>query len=263
MDNLESSQQIVDRLLDPKCERTDKYIAREVKEAYIIYVLEKNWRRICGDNLAKNCCLHKIENNTLTIRTASSVWANHLLMMKNLFLQKINSFLLGKVIIRDLKFYSGGVIKQYEARQLQKQEPEEKPVYNKCIKCGLIIKSEDNLCTVCKREEREILSSKIAELLKIQPWINYEDCLNYYKCDKILFTAVKDRVKNTYFEKVRLGYAAKNDRLLAVMFLTGRKPEEIDENIYNNSLEYLRRDQSVPASRVGLYGKKQRYYSNF
>lgn len=262
MDNLESSQKIVDRLLDPQCERTNKYIAREVKDAYIIYVLEKNWRNICGENLARHCCLHKIEKNTLTIRTASSVWANHLLMMKNLFLQKINSFLLGKLIIKDLKFYSGGVIKRYEEKNSAKQEPKEQAVYNKCSCCGLIIKSEDNLCTVCKREAKEILSSKIAELLKIQPWITYDDCLNYYKCDKILFTAVKDRVKNTYFEKVRLGYAAKNDCLLAVMFLTGKKPEEIDEKIYSNSLEYLRRDQSVPASRIGLYGKKQRNYSN-
>lgn len=257
MENLEQADKIVKRLLDPKYERTNKYIAKSIKNAYIVHVLEKNWRSICGENLEKHCCIHKIEKNTLIIRTDSSVWANHLMMMKALFMQKINAFLLGSVIIKDLKFYSGGAIKRYEAKNNQQTDTAEKDVYNTCIKCGIVIRSADNLCSVCKRREKEILSSKIAELLKIQPWLNYDDCLNYYKCDKILFTAVKDSVKNIYFEKVRLGHATKSDCLLAVMFLTGKKPDDIDEKIYNNTLEYLRRDQSVPAPRFRLYGKKQ------
>lgn len=257
MENFEQADKIVKRLLDPKYERTNKYIAKSVKNAYIVHILENNWRSICGENLAKHCCIHKIEKNTLVIRTDSSVWANHLMMMKSLFMQKINAFLLGSVIIKDLKFYSGGSIRRYEARIAQQPKALDKDVYNTCSKCGISIRSEENICSVCKRREKEILSSKIAELLKIQPWLTYDDCLNYYKCDKILFTAIKDSVKNIYFEKVRLGHAAKSDCLLAVMFLTGKQPEDIDEKIYNNTLEYLRRDQSVPAPRFRLYGKKQ------
>lgn len=258
MENFEQADKIVKRLLDPKYERTNKYIAKSVKNAYVVHVLEQNWRSICGENLARHCCIHKIEKNTLVICTDSSVWANHLMMMKQLFMQKINAFLLGSVIIKDLKFYSGGSIKRYEKAEIKQQTSvDEQDTYHTCVKCGIVIRSEDNICSVCKRREKEILSSRIAELLKIQPWLTYDDCLNYYKCDKILFTAVKDSVKNIYFEKVRLGYAAKSDCLLAVMFLTGKQPEEIDDKTYNNTLEYLRRDQSVPAPRFRLYGKKQ------
>lgn len=257
MENLEQAEKIVKRLLDPKYERTNKYIARNVKNAYIEHLLEKNWHSICGANLEKHCCVHKIEKNLLIIRTDSSVWANHLMMMKELFLQKINAFLLGAVIIKDLRFYSGGTIKRYEARVSRSEAEPERGHLHECAECGVITRAEGSLCLVCSRKAKELLSAKIAELLKIQPWLQYEDCLNYYKCDKILFTAVKDSVKNTYFEKVRLGYASKSDCLLAVMFLTGHRPEDIDEKTYNNTLEYLRRDQSVPAPRFRLYGKKQ------
>lgn len=256
MDNLEQTEKIVRRLFDPKYERTNKYIAREVKNAYVQHVLESNWRNICGEHLEKHCCIHKIEKNTLIIRTASSVWANHLLLMKNLFLQKINAFLLGSVIIKDLKFYSGGQIKRYQT--IQQKETEQPEIFSSCRMCGVPVRGKEDLCSVCAREQREKLGSRIAELLVIQPWLSYEECLDYCKCDRILFTAVRDRVQNKYFEKVRLGSAGKSDCLLAVMFLTGRKPEEIDKKLYANTLEYLRRDQSVPASGLRLHGKKQR-----
>lgn len=255
-ENLEQAQKVVRRLFDPKYERTDKYVAREIKNAYVQHVLESNWRSICGEHLEKHCCVHKIEKNTLIIRTASSVWANHLLMMKNLFLQKINAFLLGSVIIKDLKFYSGGQIKHYEAvKKATEDEPEK---IGSCRICGVPVYGGSSLCSVCERQQREQQGDMIAELLRIQPWLTYEECKDYCKCDKILFTAVRDRVRNGYFEKVRLGSAGKSDCLLAVMFLTGKKPEEIDEKTYANTLEYLRRDQSVPAPGFRLYGKKQR-----
>lgn len=112
------------------------------------------------------------------------------------------------------------------------------------------------MCSVCNREHRELERKRIAELLRIEPWLSYEDCLAYYPCDKILFTAVKDNLQNYYFERVRKGFANEKDSLLAVLFLTGRQPQDIDDKLYNNALEYLRRDQSVSAFGGRLYGKK-------
>ena len=34
-----------------------------------------------------------------------------------------------------------------------------------------------DMCSICEREQREELRSKLAELLRIQPWLKYEDCL--------------------------------------------------------------------------------------
>ncbi len=261
MEVLESSEKIIGRLLDPGCERTDKFVARAVKNAYLEHLLQANWRGICGENLANHCCIHKLEKDVLTVRTESSVWANHLLMMKNLFLQKINMFLLNRLIIKDLRFYSGGVIDRYESRIRTENEPQTE--ISTCRKCGVTVRDSSSLCSVCRREEKAELGKKIAELVKIQPWLTYEECLKYCKCDRILFTAVKDNVKNIYFEKVRLGHASKSDCLMAVMFLTGKRPEEIEEKTYANTLEFLRRDQSVSTPGIRLYGKKQRNHSNF
>ncbi|MBR5589890.1 MAG: hypothetical protein IKW41_07015, partial [Phascolarctobacterium sp.] len=125
-----------------------------------------------------------------------------------------------------------------------------------CLKCGIIVQSDSNLCDVCAREEKNLLMSKIAELLNVQPWMKYEECTKYFKCDRILFNRVKDSLKNTYFEKVRLNSADEKDCLMAVMFLTGKEPGEIDEKIYENGLAHLRRNQSVFTPGIRLHGKK-------
>ena len=114
-----------------------------------------------------------------------------------------------------------------------------------------------DICSICEREQREELRSKLAELLRIQPWLKYEDCLAYYKCDKILFTAVKENLQSYYFERVRCGFADKKESLLAVMFLLEKQPEDITLALYENALTYLRRDQGVSAFGSRLHGKKQ------
>ncbi len=230
---------------------------QQVQSKYALYLLQSNWQEICGEHLAKNCCVHKLEGNELVIRTTNSMLANELFMMKDLFLQKINAYLAGKAIIKKLSFQAGGSIETYAKRVKEEAALAVAPVYDKiCPKCGVIIQSQDELCDVCKRAAKNELSSKIYELLKLQPWLDYENCLTYYKCDKILFTAVKDRIKNFYFERVRLGHADDNEKYIAVMLLTGKQPAEIDTKAYQNALEYLRREQYVPTSGFRLHGKK-------
>ena len=98
---------------------------------------------------------------------------------------------------------------------------------------------------------------EVSKALRIQPWLKYEDCLAYYKCDKILFTAVKENLQSYYFERVRCGFADKKESLLAVMFLLEKQPEDITLALYENALTYLRRDQGVSAFGSRLHGKKQ------
>lgn len=255
-ENLVPAGEIIRKVFDPRYNSRKCSIAPEVKYMYLQHFLSDRWEEICGSNLAKNCSVLKLEGSVLYVRTASSMLASELYIMKNLFLQKINGYLLGSVIVKDIHFVSGGQIKKGK----KKQQPEtavQKYEYAVCPRCGAKMSAGLNICTVCSREEKEKLKADIAELLRLQPWLSYENCLNYYQCDKILFTAVKDGLKNTYFEKVRLGYADSKDSLMAVMLLTGRSPAELDERAYDNALEYLRRDHSVPASWSRLHGKKQ------
>lgn len=262
-EKMEQPEQIIDNLFATgyKDRKTGRQIKLpEVKQNYALYLLRSRWQEICGEHLAKNCCIHKLEGNELVIRTANSLLANELFMMKDLFLQKINAFLLGKVIIKRLSFQAGANIETYKPRSLAEVEeavPEPKNFTKSCPNCGVIIQSDDELCDVCKRAAKNELIGNIYELLSIQPWLDYKNCLNYYKCDKIIFTAVKDCIRNQYFERVRLGFADDKDKYMAVMLLTGKQPAEIDEKTYFNALEYLRREHYVSTRRVGLYGKKQ------
>ena len=230
-----------------------------VKQKYAEYLLARNWTKILGEHLAKFCCVHKIEGTELVIYTANSILANELFMMKDLLLQKINSCLAEKLVIKKVIFQVNSKIKQYEQLKITESEllKGEQKIYTKpCVKCGVIVQSDNEMCDVCTREEKNILKYKIAELLKVQPWLKFEECQAYYQCDKLLFNAVKDSLQNTYFERVRLDTADAFDCQMAVMFLTGKAPEEITDKIYENSLAYLRRNKSVLTSRIGLHGKK-------
>ena len=254
--NIKLPGEIIDKLFTSGS-REEKGKSVFVKQKYAEYVLNRNWVEICGERLAKYCCVHKVEGNEVVIHTENSILANELFMMKDLLLQKINSYLPEKIVIKKISFQASSKIKQYQKPEANDEAASEAKKYTKsCAKCGVIVQSDNALCDVCTREEKEILKFKIAELLKVQPWLKYEDCGKYFSCDRILFDAVKDSLQNAYFERVRLDTADEFDCHMAVMFLTGKSPEEIDDKIFENSLAYLRRNQNVSTPWFRLYGKK-------
>ena len=256
-DKLEPADEVIKRLFDPRYSYKRVYIPKEVKLAYLQHFLDSRWTEIVGENLARSCSIEKIDGSDLYIRTANSMLANELYMMQQLFLQKINAYLLGRLVIKKAYFHTGS----YHTKKQKQQEADETeniPLveYIKCPVCGSRMQKGLAMCSICERSQREELRQKMAELLRIQPWLSYENCLAYYKCDKILFTAVKVSLKNYYFERVRCGFANKKESLLAVLFLWEKPPEEITPAMYDNAIEYLRRDQSVSAFGSRLHGKK-------
>ncbi|MGM9570309.1 MAG: DUF721 domain-containing protein, partial [Phascolarctobacterium sp.] len=194
---LTSADAIIKHLFDPRY--PNKFIPLQGKYLYLQHYLQVHWVEICGLNLAKRCSVEKLTSEELYIRTANSLLANELFMMQGLFLQKINAYLLGALVIKKLYFHTGSYYRKVErAQRLQ----EDKPFvveYTTCPKCGARMEKGMAMCSVCDRQERAQLRQYLAELLRIQPWLTYEDCKAYYKCDKILFTAVKDNLKNYYF----------------------------------------------------------------
>lgn len=249
-DKLEAADEVVKRLFDPRYSYKKAYIPLELKYAYLQHYLESKWTEIVGKNLARSCSIEKIVGNELYIRTASSLLANELYMMQSLFLQKINAFLLGRLIIKKVYFHTGGFIRRQQAKkQAEEQAQLPKPEYTRCPRCGARMEKGPAMCSICEREERDRLRGNITELLRIQPWLSYEECQAFYKCDRILFNAVRDGLKGYYFEKVRQGFATKKDELMAVLFLSEKQPEEITTKIYENTLAYLRRDAPMQRFR--------------
>ena len=253
-EQLSSADAIIRHLFDPRY--NNKYIPLQGKYLYLQHYLNRNWQDICGINLAKRCRVEKLVGSELYIRTSNSMLANELYMMQSLFLQKINAYLLGTLIIKKLYFHTGAFFNKQEREQKPQEAVLLKFEYTTCPKCGAKMLKGLTICSVCDRQARNELRHYLAELLRIQPWLTYEDCKAYYKCDKILFTAVKDNLKNYYFEKVRQRYADKKEEILAVLLLTEKKPEELTPALFENALTYLRRDQSVLAFGSGLHGKK-------
>ena len=245
-DKLESAEEVVKRLFDPRYTYKKAYIPLELKYAYLQHYLESKWTEIVGANLARSCSIEKIVGNELYIRTASSLLANELYMMQALFLQKINAFLLGRVVIKKVYFHTGGFIRRQQAKA-KAEELAAQPAmeYTKCPQCGARMEKGLSMCSICEREERNQLRSNITELLRIQPWLSYAECQAFYKCSPMLFNSVRDGLKGYYYERVRQGYATKKDELLAVLFLTEKHPEKITTALYENSLAYLRKDDIV------------------
>lgn len=66
---------------------------KEERDTYTVFYLQSKWKSICGENVARHSKPVKLENKVLYINTDSSVWSNHLLLMKKQFLKNINGAL--------------------------------------------------------------------------------------------------------------------------------------------------------------------------
>lgn len=259
MEKLLSTDSIIQKLFDPRVKRYKVFVDENHKQSYQMIPLEakikylenylqEHWAEICGEHLGKNCAIEKLQEDCLIICTSSSLLANELFMMKNLLLQKINRFLAGNIVIKELKFHSGSINK-HKNYAPEKEEAKELKIVH-CPKCGAKMLSDNQLCNVCDRENRQELQRKLIELIKVQPWLQYKECQQYLPCSLIAFNDAKEILQNYYYEKVRLNTADELECYMAVMLLTGKSAEVLDTTTYENSLVYLRRNQDVSASRV-------------
>lgn len=253
---ISGTNDILKSLFDPKVK--NKNIPYSAKKQFLLYYLEAHWEEICGELVAKSSSPIKFENNDLTVVVNNSMFASELFMMRSMFLAKINKFLNGLVAVKNVYFKAGSLKKKIVSTRNEEIDLEI-PIGN-CPICGCKMDARFSLCSCCEREEKEKLRHSIYELLMLQPWLEYNDCKTYLNCDKILFTSVKDNLKNRYFRDVCLDIADEEGKLMAVMLLTGKSFEEMNDRIFNNALAYIKsftegyKDVSASGSR--LHGKK-------
>lgn len=118
----------------------------------------------------------------------------------------------------------------------------------KCHECGVPIPKTEVLCTACLRKQKLKLSEKLIELIYAAPWLSYDECINYVKCDKILFDEVKNDIKFKIYQKVADGHADHNDNVRAALIYSGVAPENLDDERIEEIVKRLRRKKSVPSS---------------
>lgn len=81
---------------------------QEGRNKYFIFSMQSKWEQICGANVAKHSKPVRLERKVLYINTDSSVWANHLLMMKQQFINNINRVMTNDPV-KDIKFFTGSI----------------------------------------------------------------------------------------------------------------------------------------------------------
>lgn len=274
MERTEKVEQILERYFDPRESFKDRdnrpLCAASVKYRYLKGCLNRRWAEAVGAPLARSCRAEAIEHGVLYVRTDSSMLASQLFMMKDEFLRRVNAVLGGRMVIKDARFQSGRRLLpkaawQEEApapapREAGEQEEYRRPPFavSRCPACGAKMLATEKLCSVCSREKRRHEADKLRELLLLQPWLSCEKALTYCpKCDKMLFMDEKSKLQSFYFERVRLGHATEAEEQTAVLLLTGKSPEELTRSQAEGALQHLRRNAYVPASGIGLHGKKQ------
>ncbi len=257
---------------------------QEGRNKYFIFSMQSKWEQICGANVAKHSKPVRLERKVLYINTDSSVWANHLLMMKQQFINNINRVMTNDPV-NDIKFFTGSI---ENFLQLPKEEKEVKLNFKpltesekifirqalvninnqelqkklahfrkvclqrkkallienndmKCKYCGAALIEKNDLCRVCQRYEKEKLRTEIVSILTSEPWLNYNDCQKYVKCDKMLFDSVKNSLKQYYYAKVYNNQSDIREEMTAVMLKTGMQPDKISEQLAQNIIKGLRR----------------------
>ena len=119
------------------------------------------WERIVGKGVAEATEPARLQNRTLQIKVANSVWMQQLHFHKKLMLQKVNEFL-GEPFLQDLRFLLGEKVKaetkrkEKEAVPIRELKREEKEKIERAVGC------------LSDGEIREVLSRLFARGLAVE-----------------------------------------------------------------------------------------------
>lgn len=128
---------------------------------------------------------------------------------------------------------------------------------NNCKVCGVPIRKDEKYCLHCEKERLTQIKDKIADLLRSIPWLDYQDCLNYVNCDRIIFDEVKGNMINSFAEEISDYRCSEDKKAFATMIINNLKPDEVNDEIIHKTAEKIRRRKAdVRASWSGLYSKK-------
>lgn len=108
--------------------------------------------------------------------------------------------------------------------------------YKKCIVCGVICISTDELCSVCYLEKIEKIHQNIEAILLIMPWLQYDQLKEIFFCEKRAFFKVKKSLENYYLSKLKIDINNKKIQLNYVMLVNGVSVEKLSEEIIEKTL---------------------------
>lgn len=211
---------------------------------FLLYKLRKNWQNIMG-KLAEHCYPLNVQDGRLIIGVDSAALSNQLFMMQTELLKIINDSLRGEAVFLKLNFVAGFSMKMFSSMQSQDEDKEEEnysDVKITCPQCGGKMESWRKVCFSCYQKQLNEKAVELRKVLRITPWL---------KCDEenieeqIFFSRTRENLAETYYEKVRSKTASEEEKILAVLFYTEKKPEEISQEIFEQTLAIISREDNI------------------
>ncbi len=272
------------------------------KEKFWSAWLYVHWPNIVGADIAAQTQVKHIERGVLFIAVASSVWQHHLSMMKpdliNKLAQQTNGavadlrFVSGvldkadlaepapvsKPVLEALTLEEEARIKQqvqmlqdpkvrYSLEKLLKKDLKWKKAHQKhgaasCAVCGTVCSRGEKLCVGCARKAAEETREKVKEILREVPWLTYEVCRSYVKCDRIQFDRAKNELIDHCWRRLAGEEQDRKTALLLTMLEKNCSPETLTESMIVQTMEKARRKADVSSPGFRRYGSHSGSHSN-
>ena len=177
-------------------------------QKFTIYNVLYNWEKIVGKDIALQSIPVSIDNKVLFIAVNSSVWCQHLSMLKDDIIYKINKFA-GILLVEDLKFRN----QYYDKNRNKVIEKKEYNLANKIAQIKLTKEENENINNLADTINDEELRKNIKNIMrkniafnKIKNENNWHKCL---KCNTLCAkqeqycTVCKIEIKNEKSSKIR------------------------------------------------------------
>lgn len=106
--------------------------------------------------------------------------------------------------------------------------------HKKCSSCELLVDNSVDKCFFCAQLEKEKLCKHLKTIFQEVPYIDFSECQNYVKCDRILFNDVKNQIIDNLIRKIKMNKYTKKDVLVYAMLTSGENamnltPPDLDK----------------------------------
>lgn len=101
--------------------------------------------------------------------------------------------------------------------------------YKKCSSCELLVDKSVDKCFLCAQLAKDELRNNLKTIFSTIPYITFEECQKYLKCDKIFFNDVKNDMIMTLIKKMKMNKYSRKDLLVYAMLTIGEDSINLSE----------------------------------
>lgn len=211
---------------------------------FLLHNIRKKWPEIMG-KLAEHCYPLNVQEGRLVVGVDSAALTNQLYMMQTELLKKVNDSLHGEATLLKLNFVAGSSLKKFSVQEDDRDKEEEKLVNEPkitCPKCGGKMESWRDVCFSCYQEQQREKTANLRKVLLTTPWLK---CEEESLEERVFFSRTKENLAEDYYEKVRQQTATEEEKILAVLLYTEKKPVEISQEICQQTLAIISNEDKI------------------